>query len=143
RLAGHPLDTGLSAPPVKVDPTFLDEAVTNVLENALKYASTPAPLRIRALWSEDDPFVRLTIEDGGPGVPTEALPRLFDKFYRVPGTPRGSRTGTGIGLAVVRGLVEAMGGSVNARRSELGGLAVDIDVPAAVLPAGPPSEAPG
>jgi two-component system sensor histidine kinase KdpD len=143
RLAGHPLDTELSAPPVKVDPTFLDEAVTNVLENALKYAPESAPLRIRATWSEGEPLVRLTLEDGGPGVPPDALPRLFDKFYRVPGTPRGSRTGTGIGLAVVRGLVEAMGGSVNARRSELGGLAVDIDVPAAGLPAGAPVEVPG
>jgi len=143
RLEGHPMDVGLSAPPVKVDPTFLDESVTNILENALKYAPAPAPLRIRALWSEDDPLVRLTLEDGGPGVPTEALPRLFDKFYRVPGTPRGSRTGTGIGLAVVRGLVEAMGGSVNARHSELGGLAVDIDVPAAPLPAGLTGEVSG
>ncbi len=142
RLEGHPLDIGLSAPPVRVDPTFLDEAVTNVLENALKYAPTPAPVRIRARWPEGDALVRLTIEDGGPGVPAEALPRLFDKFYRVPETPRRSRTGTGIGLAVVRGLVEAMGGRVNARRSELGGLAVDIDIPAAMPPADPPAEAP-
>ncbi len=143
RLDGHPVDVGLSAPPVKVDPTFLDEAVTNVLENALKYAPSPAPLRIRAQASEVGDLIRLTLEDGGPGVPTEALPRLFDKFYRVPGTPRGSRTGTGIGLAVARGLVQAMGGSVNARRSELGGLAVDIDVPAAALPAGLSAEVPG
>ena len=70
--------------------------------------------------SEADGLVRLTLEDGGPGVPPEALPRLFDKFYRVPGTPRGSRTGTGIGLAVVRGLVEAMGGSVIARQQRAG-----------------------
>jgi two-component system sensor histidine kinase KdpD len=141
RLDGRRLEVDLSAPPVTVDPTFLDESVTNILENALKYAPTPAPLRIRAAWSEGEPLVRLTLEDGGPGVPPEALSRLFDKFYRVPGTPRGSRTGTGIGLAVVRGLVEAMGGSVNARRSELGGLAVDIDVPAARLPPGPHGEA--
>ena len=143
RLEGHPFDVALSAPPVKVDPTFLDQAVTNVLENALKYAPAPAPLRIRAQASEADGLVRLTLEDGGPGVPPDALPLLFDKFYRVPGTPRGSRTGTGIGLAVVRGLVEAMGGSVNARHSELGGLAVDIDVPAAALPAGLTAEVPG
>jgi two-component system sensor histidine kinase KdpD len=135
RLEGHPMDVGLVAPPVKVDPTFLDESVTNILENALKYAPVPAPLRIRATWSGGEPLVRLTLEDGGPGVPPEALSRLFDKFYRVPGAPRGSRTGTGIGLAVVRGLVEAMGGSVSARRSELGGLAVDLDLPAAELPA--------
>jgi two-component system sensor histidine kinase BaeS len=87
-------------------------------------------MRILAL-ALDDGFVRLTIEDGGPGVPAEALDKLFDKFYRVPGQQRTSRSGTGIGLAVVRGLVEAMGGRVKARPSELGGLAIDIDVRAA------------
>jgi signal transduction histidine kinase len=73
----------------------------------------------------------LTVEDSGPGVPPDALPRIFDKFYRVPGRDRGSRSGTGIGLAVVRGLVETMGGRVAAHASELGGLAIDLDLPAA------------
>ena len=75
-------------------------------------------------------------EDGGPGVPEDALPRLFEKFYRVPGGPRGSRTGTGIGLAVVQGLLEATGGRCAARRSELGDLAIDLDLPVADVPAG-------
>ena len=78
-----------------------------------------------------DGRVRVTIEDGGPGVPAESLPRLFEKFYRVPRKGEGSRRGTGIGLAVVRGLIEAMGGQVVARPSSLGGLAVDFDVPIA------------
>ena len=69
--------------------------------------------------------------------PTRRCRRLFDKFYRVPGVAGGSRSGTGIGLAVVRGLVEAMGGRVSARRSELGGLAIDIDLAAAAVPASP------
>ena len=76
----------------------------------------------------DDP---VTVEDGGPGVPPETLPRLFEKFYRVPRKGEGSRRGTGIGLAVVRGLVEAMGGRVEARASELGGLAIELDLPIA------------
>ncbi len=79
--------------------------------------------------------MRLTIEDDGPGVGDEALGRLFEKFYRVPGAPGGSRGGSGIGLAVARGMIEATGGSVEARRSELGGLAVDLDLPMATLPA--------
>ena len=135
RLAGRPLEVSLSAPPVEVDPTFLDEAVTNIIENALKYTPAGTPLRITATGSEAPGRIRLTIEDGGAGVPEETLPRLFEKFYRVPGSGRGSRSGTGIGLAVVRGLVEAMGGAVRARRSELGGLAVDIDLVAATVPA--------
>jgi K+-sensing histidine kinase KdpD len=62
--------------------------------------------------------------------------RLFDKFYRVPGRPAGSRGGTGIGLAVVRGLSDAMDATVRARRAELGGLAIDLDLPVAPVPAG-------
>ncbi len=135
RLAPRPLDVALDSPPVLVDPIFLDSAVTNVVENAIKYTPPDAPLRISVRGGEPG-RVTLTIEDGGPGVPDDALGRLFDKFYRVPGKQRTSRSGTGIGLAVVRGLVEAMGGAVSARRSDLGGLAIDIDLPAA------PSELP-
>ena len=130
RLAPRPVELALDGPPVLVDPIFLDSAVTNVVENAIKYTPPDAPLRI-SVRSTDPGRVTLTIEDGGPGVPDDALGRLFDKFYRVPGKQRTSRSGTGIGLAVVRGLVETMGGEVSARRSELGGLAIDIDLPAA------------
>jgi K+-sensing histidine kinase KdpD len=74
------------------------------------------------------------VEDSGPGVPDQAYERLFEKFYRVPGR-RSSRSGTGIGLAVARGLVEAMGGAIRARRSQLGGLALDVELVAADIPA--------
>ncbi len=136
RLLTRPLDVALGAPPVLVDPIFLDSAVTNVIENAIKYTPPDAPMRISAGAHGDD-MVRLTIEDGGPGVPDDALGRLFDKFYRVPGSKKTSRSGTGIGMAVVRGLVDAMGGQVSARRSAMGGLAVDIDL--TIAPAQPPS----
>lgn len=129
RLAGRPLEVDLQAPPVMVDPIFLDEAVTNAVENALKYTPAGSRLRLSARLLPDPRFVRLTIEDEGPGVAEEHLPHLFEKFYRVPGAQRSSRSGVGIGLAVVRGLTEAMGGSVVARRGNLGGLAIDIDLP--------------
>jgi signal transduction histidine kinase len=123
----------LDVPPVEVDPVFLDEAVTNILENAIKYTAPGTSIRIAASELAGDGLVRLTIEDGGPGVPEQAMPRIFEKFYRVPGVAGGSRSGTGIGLAVVQGLVEAMGGQVAARRSPLGGLAIDLDLPAAAV----------
>lgn len=134
RLRERPVEISLDAPPVVVDPIFLDEAVTNVIENAIKYSPPGSVLRIVAAPLRDEAFVRLTIEDGGPGVPEDALPRLFEKFYRVPGSGAGSRSGTGIGLAVVRGLVEAMGGRAAAHPSPVGGLAVDLDVPLASIP---------
>jgi two-component system sensor histidine kinase KdpD len=134
RLADRRLEVALDAPPVNVDPIFLDEGVTNALENAAKYTTPGTPIRIATSDDAGNGFVRLTIEDGGPGVPEDALPRLFEKFYRVPGGPGGSRSGTGIGLAVVRGLIEATGGQVHARRSDLGGLAIDLDLPVARPP---------
>jgi two-component system, OmpR family, sensor histidine kinase KdpD len=133
-LADRALEVALASPPVNVDPIFLDEAVGNALENAVKYTSSGTPIRVTSSEAAVDGFIRLTVEDGGPGVPDDALPRLFDKFYRVPGAGGGSRSGTGIGLAVVRGLIEATGGRVGARRSELGGLAIDMDLPAARVP---------
>jgi two-component system sensor histidine kinase KdpD len=130
RLAGRPLQVELGGPPVRVDPVFVDEAVTNAIENALKYTPGGTAIRVAAR-PVDEGFVRLSIEDAGPGVPEDALPRLFEKFYRVPGGPGGSRSGTGIGLAVVQGLIEATGGRAGARRSDLGGLAIDLDLPIA------------
>ena len=135
RLAGHPLEVALDAPSVEVDAIFVDEAVTNALENAIKYTPADALIRLTATVLAGEPFVRLTIEDAGPGVPEEHLARVFEKFFRVPDTRRSSRSGTGIGLAVVHGLIEAMGGRVAARRSELGGLALDLDLPLAPMPA--------
>lgn len=129
RLGDRPIELDVDVPPVVVDPIFLDEAVTNVLENGAKYTPPGTPIRIRAT-AMPGGRVQLTIEDAGSGVPAEALPRLFDKFYRVPGRGAAGRTGTGIGLAVARGLVEAMGATVKARASDLGGLAVDFDLPA-------------
>ena len=120
--------------PVLVDEVFLGQVLVNALDNAVKYAGSTAPIEISAR-PGDAGFIRVTVEDGGPGVPDETLPRLFEKFYRVPRTGEGSRRGTGIGLSVVRGLVDSMGGRVDARRSRLGGLAIDIDLPvAAAMP---------
>jgi two-component system sensor histidine kinase KdpD len=141
RLGDRPLEADLAAPPVEVDPVFLDEALTNAIENAIKYTLPGTTIRITAKQVSREPLVRLTVEDAGQGVPDQALPKIFDKFYRVPGVSGGSRSGTGIGLAVVRGLVEAMGGRVAARRSQLGGLAIDVDLPVAAVPTEPPAEA--
>ena len=122
-------------PPVVADEVFVGQALANALDNAAKYAGSEAPIVVSARVLGD--AVRITVEDGGPGVPGEALPRLFEKFYRVPRKGEGSRRGTGIGLSVVRGLVEAMGGKVTARSSSLGGLAIDLDLPAASAEAPP------
>ena len=114
-------------PAVKVDGIFVDQILTNLLENAARYAAG-RPIKISARAVGD--HVQLCVEDAGPGVPAAVLPHLFERFYRVPPRKGGrSDGGSGIGLAVVRGLTVAMGGSVEARASEMGGLAVLVRLP--------------
>jgi two-component system, OmpR family, sensor histidine kinase KdpD len=114
-----------SLPPVLVDAVLLDVILTNLLDNAAVHAPPPALVRVSAVRGRDG-SVRLTVEDGGPGVPENELPRLFERFHRVPRALEGSRRGLGIGLSVVRGLSEAMGATVEAGRSAFGGLAITI-----------------
>jgi two-component system sensor histidine kinase KdpD len=130
-----PRNVEVEVPPeilVRADPVLLEQALVNLLDNASRHGGPEVRIRVRAT-SLDGNRVRVTVEDSGPGVADAALPRLFDKFYR-PEAGRPGGSGTGIGLAVVRGFVEAMGGSVEARRGELGGLAVDLELPAVRLP---------
>jgi two-component system sensor histidine kinase KdpD len=120
-------------PAVRVDQVFLSQAFSNVLDNAATHSSPDSSIVVGAHPEGAD--VEIRVEDSGPGVAPEALERLFDRFYRGPATSTASRHGVGLGLTVVRGLVEAMGGTVRAAASGLGGLAVTISVPA--VPAGP------
>jgi two-component system sensor histidine kinase KdpD len=122
-----------SLPPVLADAVLLDIVVTNLLDNVGAHSAPDAPVSIRA--NEDDGMVRLVVEDGGPGVPTHAIDSLFERFRRGPAPSPGSRRGLGIGLSVVRGLVDAMSGQVTAERSPLGGLAVSVRLRPAPAPA--------
>jgi len=123
-------------PAVAADPVLLRQVVDNLLENVVRH--TAPEVRVRVSATADGGAVRLRVEDGGEGVPADSLPHIFEKFYRVPARRETGRQGTGLGLAVVKGMAEAMGGSVDASRSELGGLAVDVTLPVAVEP--PPDD---
>jgi two-component system sensor histidine kinase KdpD len=114
---------------------LVDGLLANLLENAARYAPPPAAVVVSA--RRVDGTVEVAIEDAGPGVPAASIGRLFDKFHRVQQPGDGSRPGLGIGLAVVRGMVEAMGGTVIADTSPLGGLRVVVHLPAATVPAEP------
>ena len=124
-------------PPIVVDPVLMTHVLDNLLENVARHTAEDARVRIAA--SADAGAVTMRVEDGGAGVPPEAMPHLFEKFYRVPLRRGSARHGTGLGLAVVKGMTEAMGGSVAATRSELGGLAVDLRLPIAPAPAVEPA----
>ena len=93
-LADRPLELDLVPAPVRVDPVLMDEAFSNLIENAIKHTPTGTRIRITAA-ALDEAVVRVTIEDSGPGVPAEALPRIFERFFQAPGAGR-RRSGSGI-----------------------------------------------
>ncbi len=124
------LDLPDDVPDVRADAALLDRVVANLLENAVKYAGPGAAIRVGAAAGADG-TVSLVVEDSGPGVAADELPRIFDRFYRIERPSDGPRRGFGLGLTVVRGLVDAMGGRVSAAPSPLGGLAVTVVLPVA------------
>ena len=99
RLSGHKiqLDLPVDLPPVSADSLLLEQAIFNVLDNAVKYSAVGTVIRIEAHRAEDK--VLLTIADEGTGIPPDALPHIFDKFYRAKAADR-RVAGTGLGLAV-------------------------------------------
>ncbi len=98
----------LGFPEVWADPDKIGQVVTNLVENACKYAS---PKGIVIQGSMDDTTVVVTVTDRGPGIPSGDLPRLFQQFFR---SAEGRPTGTGLGLWISRGLIEAHGGELTA-----------------------------
>jgi len=122
------VDVPTEEPLLWVDPIFADQVLTNLIENALVHTPADAPIRLTARSS--DGRAQVMVEDGGPGIPDVDIDRVFEPFYRGVGAGRAAG-GAGLGLAIVRGMVEAMDGHVAARRSDLGGLAIELDLPAA------------
>jgi two-component system sensor histidine kinase KdpD len=102
----------------------IDEVLTNLLENATKY--TPAGTQIAVSARPAGGDVLVEVADRGPGIPVEALTRIFDPFVRVGGS---RARGTGLGLAVARGLVEAHGGKIWAENRPEGGAKFAFTLP--------------
>jgi two-component system sensor histidine kinase KdpD len=94
-------------PLVKLDGIIIEQVLSNIVLNAVQYTPPETPIHIRSFF--DAGALVFAIEDEGPGLPEESIHRIFDKFYRVPGTRAG---GTGLGLSIVKGFVELHGGSV-------------------------------
>ena len=98
------------APLVLLDERLFDHVLRNLLENAIHYTPVHSPIEFRATFEPDQ--LRLAVLDEGPGIAPGDLPRLFDKFYR--GSESSRHQGAGLGLSIVRAIVEAHGGTVSA-----------------------------
>ncbi|HLZ57967.1 MAG TPA: ATP-binding protein [Ktedonosporobacter sp.] len=130
-LQGREIKTAIpdDLPPVQLDYLQMDQVLTNLVENAVRYTPASSPIEIAVEVHADE--IMISIGDRGPGIPPADLERIFDKFYRVIGTTRRatSTMGTGLGLAVCRGLVEAHGGHIWAENREGGGAVFRFTLP--------------
>ncbi len=113
---------------VFADTDKLERALRNVVQNAITATSNEGVIQIRI--TERDRTVSLAVSDDGPGIPNQHLPHVFERFYRVDPARSRAGSGTGLGLTIVRSVAETHGGSVEARRADLGGAEIEIRLPA-------------
>ena len=146
-LGGIVVDSGVAlesagAPDlvVMVDPDALNQVFGNLIENSLKYAKEGKRIRVGARALETE--VEFTVQDFGPGIASEHLERIFERFYRVDKARSRESGGTGLGLAIVKHIVQAHGGRIWAE-SELGkGVSFNFTLPLAPVSAHAPQSDP-
>jgi two-component system sensor histidine kinase KdpD len=136
-LAAHPVKLDLPAAPllVRLDFSLAQHALANLLLNAANHTPAGTPIEVQAQLANDN--LALSVADRGPGIPPEWLPRIFDKFFRAPTAPTG---GSGLGLTIVKGFVEAHGGTITATNRPGGGVMFTLNFP---QPEKPPTVEPG
>jgi two-component system sensor histidine kinase KdpD len=124
------VDIPVSLPEINVDPAILERVIVNLTENALRYSPAGKPPLLTASALGDR--VELRVVDRGPGIPEKDRDRMFVPFQRLGDTD--NTTGVGLGLALSRGLTEAMGGTLTADDTPGGGLTMTVSLPAAASP---------
>jgi signal transduction histidine kinase len=129
-LGTHALSVAIMGEPSPVfaDPLRIEQILTNVLENASKYSSEGAPIRI--VVAAESGGTTLSIQDRGQGIAPEEIPHLFDRYYQTT-KARGGERGLGLGLYITRGLVEAHGGKITVESTPGTGSTFRIWFPAA------------
>lgn len=133
-LAGHPVEVEIpqDVPPLDLDPVLFEQVLFNLLDNAAKYAPAGTKVRISAALKQN--HVQIEMIDEGEGIPASDTERIFDKFYRVYSGDT-KRAGTGLGLPICRGFVEAMGGTITAsNRADKQGAVFTVTLPVPTEP---------
>lgn len=129
RGKGLEITTGTLCPvSVTVDTELLRRVLTNIMDNSAKYKTT-AKGHLRIDLEDAGESCRVTLADDGPGVPEDALSKLFDAFYRSDPARKNPAGGSGLGLTIVSRTVERMGGTITARNVPAGGLEITISLP--------------
>jgi signal transduction histidine kinase len=118
-----------ACPPVWADPGRLEQILSNLLSNALRY--TPDQGHIQVNLACPSGYVHLQVHDSGPGIPTEALAHVFERFYRADQARSRAEGGSGLGLAIARQLAELHGGALSAANHPQGGALFTLELPAA------------
>jgi signal transduction histidine kinase len=116
-------------PTVWADPDMLARVFDNLCSNALRYTPAGGNVAVKAV--QQGTMLRISVTDSGKGIPTEALPRIFDRFYRADPARQTTTGGSGLGLAIVRAIVEAHGGSVSAENIQGAGASINFTLPLA------------
>lgn len=118
-------------PPLRVDPQRIEQILGNLLSNALRH--TPDGGRVRVRLQPDSERVFVSVHDSGPGIPEEALEKIFERFYRADRARSRSQGGAGLGLSIARNLAQAHGGALRAANHPQGGAVFTLELPAAGL----------
>jgi len=121
------VDVDALVPAIWADPGLLERALANLVANALAWSPPDEPVRVRA--GVHGGYVTISIADRGPGIPRDQLARVFEPFQRL--GDRSSQAGVGLGLAVARGFVRAMGGELKLGDTSGGGLSAMVVLPVA------------
>lgn len=114
-------------PEVMLDPIRLEQILTNLLSNAIRY--TPAGGQVELTLASISNSVLVRVHDSGPGIPPESLPYIFGRFYRVDKARNRSEGGSGLGLAIARQLARAHGGDLTVANHPMGGAEFTLSLP--------------
>ncbi len=121
---GMTVDVDDEVPLVEIDPVRTREVISNLVANALRYTPRGGTIRIRGEVSRSGDGVTVTVSDTGTGIAPDALPLIFERFYKSPDS-----RGTGLGLAVAKNLVAAHGGQIEAESAEGRGTTIRFTLP--------------
>ncbi len=128
RLRGPELTITADVQPwfVRAEPSALERAVVNILDNAVKFSPEAGTIEVRLVEGT------LTVRDHGPGIPADELPHVFDRFWRSPSAR--ALPGSGLGLSIVARTVQQAGGEVSLSHAEGGGTVATVRLPGAAVP---------